>query len=37
MEKESIDLLEKFTRNGILVEDITYSDSRVLPSNDQRI
>ena len=37
MQEDVADLLEAFTLNGSLAEGITYSDSRVLPSNSQRI
>ena len=31
---DEVDLLELFSKNGDLVEDITYSDSRVLVRNN---
>ena len=37
MQEQPENLLEAFTLNGSLAEGITYSDSRVLPSNSQRI
>ena len=37
MQEKVEDKLAAFTLNGSLAEDITYSDSRVLPSNSQRI